>query len=144
MPRPESWRLDPATYVHDAVVPTRFQDLDPLGHINNVAMGALFETARVRFNHALGLMRFRGHRWLVAQVKIDYLAEGHHPTDLVIRSGIGDIGTRSWCILAAAFHDGQPIATCDVVLVMERQTGANSLPAEFRSALERYRVTRTE
>ncbi|HEX8484167.1 acyl-CoA thioesterase [Sphingomonas sp.] len=142
MPRPESWRLDPAAYAHDAVIPTRFQDLDTLGHINNVAMGALFETARVRLNHALGLVRFRGHRWLVAQVKIDYLAEGHHPTDLVIRSAIGEIGTRSWCILAAAFDDGRPIATCDVVMVMERQQDVSSLPAEFRAALERFRVKR--
>lgn len=142
MPRPEAWRIDPAAYPHAVAIQTRFQDLDTLGHINNVAMAALFETARVRFNHALGLMRFRGHRWLVAQVKVDYLAEGHHPADVEIRSGVGDIGTRSWRILAAAFQEGRPIATCDVVLVMERQSGASSLPEDFRDALERFRVVR--
>ena len=142
MARPESWRLDPAAYPYGSSVQTRFQDLDPLGHINNVAMGALFETARVRFNHALGLMRFRGHRWLVAQVRIDYLAEAHHPADIEIRSGIGDVGTRSWQILAVAFQEGQPIATCDVVLVMERQSDVSALPPEFRDALERFRVAR--
>ena len=142
MPRPEAWRQDPATYPYGTSVQTRFQDLDPLGHINNVAMAALFETARVRFNHALGLMRFRGHRWLVAQVRIDYLAEGHHPDDVDIRSAIGDIGTRSWQILAAAFQDGRAIATCDAVLVMERQAEASSLPDAFREALERCRVKR--
>lgn len=142
MARPESWRTDPAAYPYGTSIQTRFQDLDPLGHINNVAMGALFETARVRFNHALGLMRFRGHRWLVAQVRIDYLAEGHLPDDVEIRSGIGHVGTRSWQILAAAFQSGQPIATADVVLVMERQSGASGLPAEFRDALDRCRVKR--
>lgn len=142
MARPADWRTDAALYPYDTVVQTRFQDLDPLGHINNVAMGALFETARVRFNHALGLTRFRGHRWLVAQVRIDYLAEAHYPADVEIRSGIGDVGTRSWQILAAAWQDGEAIATCDVVLVMERQQGVGSLPAEFRNALERCRVKR--
>jgi acyl-CoA thioester hydrolase len=140
MPRPESWREDPAAYPHGASVQTRFQDLDPLGHVNNVAMAALFESARVRFNHALGLMRFRGHRWLVAQVRIDYVAEAHFPEDIEIRSGIGDIGTRSWQVLAAAFQGGHAVATCDVVLVMERQSGVSGLPAEFREALERCRV----
>jgi acyl-CoA thioester hydrolase len=142
MARPEAWRCDPAIYPHAVVIQTRFQDLDTLGHINNVAMGALFETARVRFNHVLGLMRFRGHRWLVAQLKMDYLAEGHHPDDVEIRSGIGDVGTRSWCVLAAAFQNGRPIATCDVVMVMERQAEANSLPPAFRVSLAENGVRR--
>ena len=142
MPRPDAWRADPAVYPHGTSIQTRFQDLDPLGHINNVAMAAIFEAARVRFNHALGLMRFRGHRWLIAQVRIDYLAEGHHPEDIEIRAGVADIGTRSWQVLAAAFQGGHAIATSDTVLVMERQSGANSLPAEFREALERCRVRR--
>lgn len=142
MARPETWRTDPAAYPTGVAIQTRFQDLDPLGHINNVAMGALFESARVRFNHALGLMRFRGHRWLVAQVRIDYLAEAHFPADIEIRSAIGDIGTRSWQVLAAAFQDGEAIATCDAVLVMERQSGVSGLPAEFRAALEGCRVRR--
>lgn len=54
MPRPAPWRLDATAYPHHTTVPTRFQDMDVLGHINNVAMGALFETARVHFNHASG------------------------------------------------------------------------------------------
>ena len=141
MGRPETWRTDPAAYPYGTSLQTRFQDLDPLGHVNNVAMGALFESARVRFNHALGLVRFRGHRWLVAQVRIDYLAEAHFPDDIEVRCGIGDIGTRSWHILASAFQGGQPVATSDVVLVMERQSGVSALPPEFRDALERCRVT---
>ncbi len=142
MARPEPWRTDPAVYPYGMSVQTRFQDLDPLGHVNNVAMGALFETARVRFNHHLGLMRFRGHRWLVAQVRIDYLSEAHFSHDIEIRSGIGDVGTRSWQILAAAWQDGEPVATCDVVLVMERQSDVTSLPDEFRDALARFTVKR--
>ena len=42
MPRPEAWRLDPASYPHHDVIQTRFQDLDVLGHINNVAMAGLW------------------------------------------------------------------------------------------------------
>ncbi len=140
MPRPDGWRLDPAAYPHRCAVQTRFQDLDVLGHINNVACAGLFETARVRFNHAIGLNAWKGHRWLVARVEIDYLAEGHFPDDVDVATGIGHIGTRSWQILAAAFQRDEPIAACAAVLVMERQSGIHALPDELRAVLERQRV----
>ena len=142
MPRPEAWRLDPASYPHHDVIQTRFQDLDVLGHINNGAMAGLFESARVRFNRAMALSGWHGHRWLVANITLNYLAEGHFPGDVDISTGISDIGTRSWQILAAAFQDGDCIATCDAVLVMSGSGGATALPEDFRAGLERHKVTR--
>ncbi len=99
MARPDPSRLNPMAYPHSERIQTRFQDLDPLGHINNVAMAALFESGRVRFNHAMGLSGWKGHRWLVARIEINYLAEGNFPADVEIATGIGEIGTRSWQIL---------------------------------------------
>lgn len=140
MARPEPWRRDIAAYPHREAIQTRFQDLDVLGHINNVAMAALFESGRVRFNRAMGLAGWSGHRWLVARVEINYLAEGFFPDDVEIATGIGEIGTRSWQILSAAFQKGECIATCDVVLVMSPSGGATALPADFRAGLEGHRV----
>ena len=140
MPRPDPSRLNPGTYPHSETIQTRFQDLDPLGHINNVAMAALFESGRVRFNQSMRLAGWKGHRWLVARVEINYLAEGYVPADVEIASGIGEIGTRSWHILSAAFQHGAAIATCDTVVVMSGEHGATALPDDFRAELERYRV----
>ena len=141
MARIEPWRLDPASYPQTATIQTRFQDVDVLGHINNVAFAALFETARVRFNHVLGLTEWREHRWLIAKVEINYLAEAYHPADIEIGTGVGSIGNRSWTLRAGAFQEGRPVATCDVVLVMEAKQGATGLPPAFRERLERYRIT---
>ena len=140
MPRPTAHLLNPATYPHTDTIQTRFQDLDPLGHINNVAMAALFESGRVRFNRMVGLATWAGHRWLVARVEINYIAEGHFPADMEIATGIGEIGTRSWHILSAAFQEGAVIATCDTVIVMSGAGGATALPEDFRAALEKYRM----
>ncbi|TPG56223.1 acyl-CoA thioesterase [Sphingomonas glacialis] len=140
MPRPDPTRLDPATYPFTVTIQTRFQDLDVLGHINNVAMAALFESGRVRFNQAIKLHGWAGHRWLVARVEINYLGEGFFPDDVEIASGIGEIGTRSWSILSAAFQNGACIATCDVVLVMSASGGLSALPDEFRAGLEANRL----
>ena len=140
MPRPNAHLLNPASYPHAETIQTRFQDLDPLGHINNVAMAALFENGRVRFNQSIGLAYWKGHRWLVARVEINYIAEGHFPADMEIATGISEIGTRSWHIVSAAFQGGAAIATCDTVIVMSGAGGATALPDDFRTALEKYRM----
>lgn len=140
MARPDPWRLDPAAYPHTERVQTRFQDLDVLGHINNVGMAAIFETGRIKFNRTVGLEDWRTQRWLVAQVVINYLAEGHFPADVEVMSGIGTIGTRSWAILSTAFQHGVAIATCDTVVVMSSEDGATALPDDFRAALEAWQA----
>ena len=142
MARPDAWRRDPAAYPHSETIQTRFQDLDVLGHINNVAMAALFESGRVRFNRSMNLAGWAGHRWLVARVEINYLGEGFFPADVEIATGIGEIGNRSWSILSAAFQKGECIATCDVVLVMSASGGITALPEEFRAGLEAHRILR--
>src|SRR3546814_9284076 len=50
MAKPDSWRLDPASYPVCEAFQTRFQDMDINGHLNNVAFAALFESGRVMMN----------------------------------------------------------------------------------------------
>jgi acyl-CoA thioester hydrolase len=138
MPRPAPWRLDPANYPHHDAIQTRFQDLDVLGHINNVAWAALFETARVRFYHILNGSSPSRNRGLVANVEINYLGEGHFPGTVEIACAIGHLGTRSWQTLALAMQDGKPLATCDVTIVT---TGADTIDPAFRMALEKWRIS---
>lgn len=141
MSRPAPWRLVPAAYPAHETVPTRFQDLDPMGHLNNVAFAALFETARVKFNQAAGRPRAAdgGFRAVVARNEINYLAEGGFPDPVEIAMGIGRIGTRSFEMLAAMFQNGVAIATCDTTIVMTAPVGAG-LPEGFRHTLEGLRV----
>lgn len=141
MPRPAPVRLDPASYPVTVTLQTRFQDLDTMGHLNNVAYAALFESARIMFNHAFGRHARAGDpfRAVVARNEINYLAEGAYPEDVVISTGIGRIGTRSWDILALMEQGGRPIAVCDSTLVMTGDAGA-ALPAEFRAAAEGMRM----
>lgn len=117
------------------IIPTRFQDLDSMGHINNVAFAALFEDARVRFNWALGrLNRGDGFRAVVARNEINYLAEGSYPEDVVIATGVGRIGTRSWDILAVMHQNDRAIATCDTTIVMTHPLDGG-IPDDFRTRL---------
>ena len=142
MPRPASWRLAPDAYPHRQAIQTRFQDMGVLGHLNNVAFAALFETGRTKFNHQAqlwgALMRRRA---VVAQMEINYLAEGSYPDDVEIATGIGEIGNRSWQILAAMFQHGRAIATCDATIVMDKDEAGNGLPAAFKAELAKWVVS---
>jgi acyl-CoA thioester hydrolase len=142
MPRFDPARLDPDNYPYSTSVETRFQDLDPLGHINNVAMAALFENGRVRFNRELLVERKRrvqGERWLIARVEVNYLAEGHFPDPITVASGIGRIGTASWDIVSAAYQNGKCIGLCDTTIVKTNADGSAPIGDEFRNELESYR-----
>ncbi|MBL0965348.1 MAG: acyl-CoA thioesterase [Blastomonas sp.] len=134
MPKAEAWQRDPESYPFSTVTETRFQDLDPLGHINNVAMAALFENGRVRFNRALGLERRQpGERWLIAAVSINYVAEAHFPDPVEVMSGIGRMGSSSWDIYSAAFQQGVCVATCVSTLVLTDRNGPKPIPEPLRA-----------
>ncbi|MBN8847549.1 MAG: acyl-CoA thioesterase [Sphingomonas sp.] len=140
MPRPAAWRLSPDTYPIREQVQTRYQDLDTNGHLNNVAFAALFETSRVRMNRALGMWdKVDGFRAVVARNEINYLTEGSFPDPVEIAIGIGRIGNRSWDMLAVMLQNGQPIATCDTVIVMTAPVG-ETLPLALRERLEELGV----
>lgn len=144
MPKPDSWRLDAASYPVSEDFQTRFQDMDINGHLNNVAFAALFESARVMLNRRVRPWgeRPKNERTMVAEVTITYLAEGRFPGDVTITSGIGRIGTSSWTILQSMHQQGRCIATCDTVVVCRTDNEARPLRSELRAALEELLIAR--
>ena len=138
MPKPESWRLDAASYPLCIDVQTRFQDLDINGHLNNVAFAALFESGRVMMNRRVRSVEASpaNERTMVAAVEINYLAEGNFPDPVRIATGIGRIGTSSWTLVQAMFQNGRCIATCDTVVVCRTDDQAKPLRAEVQAELE--------
>lgn len=111
-----------------------------------MAFAALFETGRTRFNAQADLWNrpeqpsAERRRGVVAMQEIHYLAEGSYPEDVTIASGIGQVGNRSWAILAAMFQNGVAIATCDVVIVVSAGADGSGLPDTMRDALARWKV----
>jgi acyl-CoA thioester hydrolase len=138
MAKPEGWRLNPASYPVSIRSDTRFQDLDPNRHLNNVAFAVLFENARVQLHKNLRPWESRpkNERTMVAAVEINYLAEGNFPDPVTLCSGIGRIGNSSWTIEQAMFQNGICIATCDTVVVCRTDGEGRPLRAVLREELE--------
>ena len=143
MTRPEPWQLVAENYPASVVMQTRFQDIDPNRHLNNVAFAALFENARVRLNRDLRPWgdRPKNERSMVAAVTINYLREGQYPDDVEVSSGVSKIGRSSYVIAQAMFQNDRCIATCDSVIVCRTDGEGKPLRAAVVAALEKMRTT---
>jgi acyl-CoA thioester hydrolase len=120
MAKPDPRLLDPAQYRFSVPITTRFADLDPNDHLNNVAIAAMFEDARVRLSLALGFRPDRtpgGRRFVVAAVDIAYLAEGRFPDPITCYAAPLVIGRSSWTLHQVLIQQDRPVATAKSVLV---------------------------
>jgi len=132
--------LEADRYAFSVEITTRFADMDSNGHINNVALAAAFEDARVRFDRENGLRSTGEHRVMIAAAYIDYLAQAHYPKPLRVVVGATSIGRSSWSIAEVALQDGRAVALCRATLVNTDGVKATPFPEMVRSKLERVRV----
>jgi len=139
MAKPDAALLDHARYSFVHEITTRFADLDPNGHINNVAMAAVFEDGRVRFiqgagfREALGAMRF-----MVVSVAIDYLAQAHFPHPLTCHTAALAVGTTSWTVQQLVLQSGAPVATARSTIVCTDGQRPVALTETLRGLLEQW------
>lgn len=129
-------------YPQSVSVRPRFQDLDPLNHVNNVAMAAMFEDARVRFNHPMrDYFQTETVRTMVAGQTLNYLNECHLRPDLLFHVGIGKIGTSSWVMQACAYQDETAVLLAMATLVSTQGGKACAIPDGLRTMLMARRLT---
>jgi acyl-CoA thioester hydrolase len=135
--KPSPHRLDLSTYPFVTEIPTRFGDMDPLRHLNNVALAGIYEEGRVRFGLSVNdsYIHHKGHRLVIAEVNIRYLAEGHYPGALTVAAGVIRVGASSYVLAQALFQNGQCIGVCDSVLVYTAEHRPHPLPDGFKAAL---------
>lgn len=144
------YRIDPRwldrELYHQAVsVRPRFQDLDPLNHVNNVAMAALFEDARVQFNHPMRKQfQTKTVRTMVAGQTLNYINECHLRPALTFHMGIGKIGTSSWVMQACAYQDETPVLLAMATMVATQDGKACPIPETLRAMISERRMVGLE
>lgn len=137
--------LDGSGYPYRHEITTRFADIDPNLHINNVAMVAAFEDARARFDFSLGLRKMLGtRRVMIAANYIEYVGQAFYPDPLVMFVGAVDFGRSSWTLACLATQDGRACAFARSVLVCTEGDRPTPIPDEFRAALETQRLRRSD
>ncbi len=139
MPRPDPALLDPARYPFVHTVTTRFADVDPNQHLNNVALAAMMEDARVRFNQMIGLnVKIGERRAMVASVGMEYLAQGHFPQPVDAHCGIEQVGRTSWSIAQLLTQEGRVVAFARSVIVAIADDRPAPVPDATRDLLNHW------
>ena len=137
MVRLDRQRLQNATFPEKVEIPTRFDDLDVQGHVNNVAVAVLFQEARGRFNkgHVAGWLK-DGLGLVVGSLFIDYAGSMFYPDPVEIETGVLEISTKSYALGQVARQNGRIAAFAEVTLVVTENGRAAVMPDELRVALE--------
>ncbi len=142
-----SKNLDPqrrvlANYPFQIEIPTRFQDLDTLKHINNVAIAGLYEESRLQF-HREAFREFRRaqtekgkYRTVLADVHINYLKEAHYPYPIAVGVGVGHIGRTSYALHCAMFQKGECIGLSEAVIVFAQPGQPEPIPEGVKTVLQ--------
>src|SRR5262245_56509184 len=137
--KPNPRRFDLNIYPHKLDIQTRFADIDPQWHLNNVRIAEFYQEGRVSFNHALrkeyDLERAPGQRTLVARQQLDYLAEVEWPGPITVAAGISRIGGASFVMALALFQKGKCVGVSDATLVYATKDGPARLPDRLREVL---------
>jgi acyl-CoA thioester hydrolase len=83
--------------MHEIHVTVRFSETDALGHINNTSYFIYMEEARIRFIKTLGLeMDIAKWNFILASTKCDFIKQGYFGQDLLIKTFVSKIGTKSF------------------------------------------------
>jgi acyl-CoA thioester hydrolase len=140
--RPEPALLDRARYPFAHQITTRFADIDPNQHLNNVALAAMMEDARVRFNLAMGsAIKIGERRAMVASVAMEYLSQGHFPDPVTVHCGVERTGNSSWTIVQLLVQNGRPVAFARSALVAIADDRPTPIAEDYRAILAQWSLS---
>ena len=143
-PRIDPHRSDPSNYPLTVKILARYADVDPLWHINNVAIAQYYEEARVHAGARMfGSVRIptpAGERVLIAHQSIDYLQEANYPGSLEVGIGVLKIGNTSYTYGMGMFQEGRCVSVSNAVMVFADPSGPARLPERFLELLEAWRL----
>jgi acyl-CoA thioester hydrolase len=111
----------------------RFSDRDALGHVNNAVYSTYLEEARIGVLGDLG-------EFILARVEIDFRAELRDAREVIVRSRLERIGTKSFDLRHEVLADGDLVAEAKSVLVAYDYLRAESvaIPEDLRKRLETH------
>ena len=92
-------------------IKTRWRDLDAFRHVNNATFLSYIEDARILFFKRWKI-NLKEKSLIVASVKIDYIKQIEHPSNITIGQKVSIIGTKIYDILSAIFVETDNSPAC--------------------------------
>jgi acyl-CoA thioester hydrolase len=114
----------------------RYSDLDSNGHVNNVAVADYVATGRVAFLEHVTNIGAEVEPMALRHLTIEYLAELHRSSDLVLGARLERIGTRSFTVAVDVLDGERVAARSESVAVVLGEGRATELTPATRDVLE--------
>lgn len=142
--KPEPQELNVDNYRFRFDFQPRYSDLDPLGHVNNVAIADAFQESRTRFlmeafADTEGAWSLET-RLITASVVINYLEEVSYPAPLVIGVACFGTGRTSYTLSELIVQRDKPVACCRIVMVRVENDGPAPLTRDMKAGLARFNL----
>ncbi len=134
-------RFAQSRYKHWIKDQVRFSDLDPVGHVNNNAIGTYFENARADLYREVTPLWPHGEKFFVlARTAVDFRRELHLPAQLRIGTGVVSVGRTSMLLINALFRGDDGLAYCESVSVYidSATRKPTEIPQDLRTLLRKY------
>lgn len=129
---------------HFLQIPTRWSDLDALGHVNNTRFFTFDESARLDYFE--GIEGATPRQWnesgsglILARIECDFIAQLHHPAQVDAGFRIARMGRSSMSTIGGMFAGDKLVAVTRGVLVWFDYRAQKSLPIPdvVRAAIRR-------
>ena len=111
-------QMQRSDFNHFLLENTRWGDSDMLGHINNVLYARYYESARTSYLREVldvDFINLDKTGIILADMKIAYLSQLHHPAAMSIGARISRLGGSSLHLDAAVFVEGNDFVSRKVV-----------------------------
>ncbi len=125
--------LQRSEFGHFLQIPTRWSDLDALGHVNNTRFFTFDES--VRLDYFGGIEGATPQQWnengsglILARIECDFIAQLHHPAQVEAGFRIARMGRSSMNTIGGMFVGDRLVAVTRGVLVWFDYRAQKSLP----------------
>ncbi|MBP7862578.1 acyl-CoA thioesterase [bacterium] len=128
-----------SSYKYWTSVPLRYSDTDALGHVNNAVFSTLLEQGRVStFFNGMDALGGVGTTFVIASMKLDFLAEMNFPGTAEIGTKINSFGRSSVKIGQTIYLNNKCCALSEEVMVLIDTNTRKpiEIPAETRKLIE--------
>lgn len=136
-------------FSHVLKIPTRWGDMDMLGHVNNVKFFVYDESTRIAYFE--DLMKNDPTFWkeqgmILANIGCDFIAQLHHPAEISFGIRIAKLGRSSMQTLGAAFNGDKLVAVTRGTIVWfdYRNQRSMAIPESVRQMIRSREILKPE
>lgn len=128
------------SFVHTTEIQIRFNDVDIVGHVNNVVYQHYFDRAKLEyFNRVVGdKIDWKKITLVMAHVEIDYMQPVYLDEKIFVRTKVAEIGNKSLKLLQEVINDKADVKSRGISILVGfdfYKRGSVVIPPNWKSKI---------